>query len=212
MWFSHDFHWLTLGRLRLGDISGFCPGGLKAMTIPSVTTVISQVGQHWLNFDSVPQDRLEFAKERGSDFHRLAALHAKKLWIDDITDSCVGFFKSFQEWFEAVVAEAVLVEKTLVHPVLPYKGTPDIILRIKGDQLLTLMDYKTPRVHSLGWCLQLAAYRELAIANGYPVRRVASIQPHPDGGSAKFAEYTKNLTHDFLVFRSMLTIWRFFNS
>lgn len=181
------------------------------MELPSVTRIISDVGKHWLNFDAVPPNRLEFACQRGSDFHRLAALHAQRLWIDEIPDSCVGFFSSFTAWFLDFVEEVILVEKTLVHPTLHYKGTPDIILRIKGDTVLTLLDWKTPRALSKSWRLQLAAYRELARVNGYPVERVASLQPHPDGGRAKFQGYTKSLTPDFAIFLSGLNWWRFFN-
>jgi hypothetical protein len=180
--------------------------------LPSVTQVISQVGRYWLNYDAIPPARLEFAKERGSDFHRLAALHAQKLWIDQVPESCTGFFKSFTAWFLEFVEEVVLVEKTLVHPTLHYKGTPDIIVRIKGDSVLTLPDYKTPRVFSKSWCLQVAAYRELARVNGIQVERVSSLQPHPDGGRAKFEEYTKSLTHDFAVFLSALNVWRYFDA
>ena len=180
--------------------------------LPSVTQIISQVGRYWLNFDNVPPDRLAFACQRGSDFHRLAALHAQKLWIDEIPDSCAGFFHSFTEWFLEFVEEVILVEQPLVHPTLHYKGTPDIIVRMKGDSVLTLPDYKTPRVFSLSWRLQLAAYCELARVNDYPVERVASLQPHPDGGLAKFEDYTESLTHDFAVFWSMLTTWRYFNA
>lgn len=182
------------------------------MTLPSVTQIISTVGKHWLSFDNVPPDRLEFACQRGSDFHRLAALHAQKLWIDEVPDSCVGFFRSFTAWFGEFVEEVILVEQPLVHPTLHYRGTPDTILRIKGDTVLTLPDWKTPLALSRSWRLQLAAYRELARVNGYPVERVASLQPHPDGGRAKFTGYTKSLTHDFAVFLSMLNTWRFFNA
>jgi hypothetical protein len=170
------------------------------------------VGQHWLNFSAINPEVLEKACTRGSDFHRLAALHAKKLWINEISDSCVGFFKSFREWFEAMVEEVVLVEEILVHPVLNYKGTPDTIVRMKGDVGLTLLDWKTPRALSKSWRLQLAAYCELAWVNDYLVKRVASLQPHPDGGPALFQEYTKFLTPDFAVFLSGLNWWRFFNA
>jgi predicted RecB family nuclease len=182
------------------------------MNLPSVTQVISQVGRYWLNFDNVPPDRLEFACQRGSDFHRLAALYAQKLWIDEVPESCVGFFRSFTTWFDEFVEEVVLVEQPLVHPTLHYKGTPDAIVRIKGDSGLILLDWKTPRALSKSWRLQLAAYCELARVNGHPVERVASLQPHPDGGRAKYQGYTKSLTPDFAVFLSGLNWWRFFNA
>lgn len=180
--------------------------------MPSVTQIISTVGRYWLNFDNVPPDRLAAACARGSDFHRLAALHAQNLWIDEIPENCAGFFRSFVGWYANFVEEVILVEKRLVHPTLHYQGTPDIIVRIKGDIVLTLPDYKTPRVFSKSWRLQLAAYRELARVNGYPVERVASLQPHPDGGRAKFQGYTKSLASDFAVFLSGLNWWRFFDN
>lgn len=179
--------------------------------IPSVTEVIREVGEHWLNFSHVSSERLEFAQSRGTDFHRLAALYATGSWIDEIPDSCAGFFASFCAWFDEFVEKVILVEKSLVHPVLNYKGTPDLIARIKGENVLTLVDHKTPRVFSKSWRLQLSAYQGLAGKNGYPVLRVASLQPHPDGGPARFEEYTKSLTADFAVFLAKLTVWRFYN-
>ena len=181
------------------------------MNLPHVTEIISQVGRHWLNFDAVPPDRLEFAKNRGQDFHRLAALHASRLWIDEIPENCAGFFHSFTEWFDEFVEEVIVVEQTLIHPTLHYQGTPDAIVRIKGDAGLTLIDWKTPLALSKSWRLQLVAYRELARVNGYPVERVASLQPRSDGSRAKFQGYTKSLTPDFAVFLSGLNWWRFFN-
>jgi len=181
------------------------------VSIPHVTEVISHVGQHWLNFDAIPPDKLEAASQRGTDFHRLAAAHLNRHWIDDIPDSCVGFLKSFVEWADAFVEEVVMVEKTLTHPTLHYQGTPDAIVRIKGDTCLALIDWKTPKVASKSWRLQLAAYRELASRNRTPIGRVASLQPHPEGGRAKFTGYTKSLTADFAVFLSGLNWWRYFN-
>jgi hypothetical protein len=180
--------------------------------LPSVTQIISQVGRYWLNFDNVPPDRLEFACQRGSDFHRLAALYAQTLWIDEVPESCVGFFASFTAWFDEFVEEVILVEQTLVHPTLHYKGTPDIIVRIKGDVGNCLIDWKTPRAFSKSWRLQVAAYHELAVRNGTPVARVASLQPHPDGRRARFGGYTKSLTPDFAVFLSGLNWWKYFSA
>jgi hypothetical protein len=179
------------------------------MNLPSVTTIISQVGKHWLSFDAVPPDRLEAACLRGSVFHRLAALHAQNLWIDEIPDSCAGFFRSFVGWYEKFVEEVVMVEQTLTHPTLGFTGTPDAILGIKGDPGLTLVDWKSGQSATKGWRLQISAYRHLAEANGYPVDRVATLQPHPGGGNARFTEYTRSLGADWNIFLSMLGVWRF---
>ena len=105
-----------------------------------------------------------------------------------------------------------MVEETLVNPVLGYQGTPDAILRIKGDQGLTLVDWKTPRVFSKSWVIQIAAYFKLAEKHDYPVFRAASLQPHPQGGKAQFKEYTQSLKPAFAVFLSALNCWRYFNA
>lgn len=184
------------------------------MNLPHVTEIISTVGKHWLNFDNVPPDKLEFACQRGSDFHRLAALHAQNLWIDEIPESCAGFFRSFVGWYANFVEETNLVEQTLVHSPLGFQGTPDAIVKIRGDSGYTMIDWKTPLALSKSWRLQLAAYRELAWVNGFPgvrsLDRVASLQPRVDGGLAKFTEYTRSLTEDWNMFRSMLNVFKFF--
>jgi len=186
-------------------------GTAPTMNLPSVTTIISQVGKYWLNFDAIPPGVLERACTRGTDFHRLAALHASRLWIDEIPESCAGFFHSFTEWFDEFVEEAILAEQTLVHPTLHYQGTPDAIVRIKGDTGLILLDWKTPAVFSKSWVIQCSAYKELAEANGYSISRIAALQPHKDGGKAKFTGFTKSSAVGFAVFLSALQVWRYFN-
>ena len=183
------------------------------MNLPHVTEIISQVGKHWLSFDHVPPDRLEAACQRGSAFHQLAAAHAQKLFsLGEIPDNCVGFFHSFREWFDGMAEEVIAIEQTLLDEVLGFTGTPDAILRIKGDSGLTLLDWKSGQTTSKSWRLQISAYRHLAEKNGFFIGRVATLQPHPEGKQAKFTEFTKSLTPDFAVFLACLTAWRFFNA
>lgn len=148
---------------------------------------------------------------RGTDFHELVAAKALRLWIPEVPDNCKGYFKSFCVWFDEFVEEVVLVEQPLVDTVLGYRGTPDAVVRIKGDSGLTLPDWKTPLALSKSWRLQVSAYKNLAEKNGCPISRVASVRFDPKGGRAKFEEYTKSLTPDFAVFLSALNVWRFFN-
>ena len=178
--------------------------------LPSVTQIVGAVAQHWVNFDDIPSERLEAAKERGTDYHALAAAYAQGLWVGAVPPNCDGFLKSFINWFDANVEDVVMVEKTLVHPTLHYQGTEDLVVLIKGDLMLTLLDHKTPRAFSKTWRLQLAAYKELVHQDGWNVGRVASLQPHPEGCPAKFVEYTKSLTPDFARFLAAKTIWDYF--
>ena len=179
------------------------------MKLPTTTQIISAVGKHWLNFDAVPPDKLEAACLRGSEFHRLAALQAQALWIDEVPPECAGFFRSFSDWLKAFVSEVVVVEQQFVDKTLGFTGTPDAILRIKGDTGLTLVDWKSGQTASRGWRLQISAYRHLAEVNDYPISRVAILQPHPDGKKAKYSETTKSMTADWNVFKSMLTVFKF---
>lgn len=177
------------------------------MGYPHVTEIL----RPWADFSRIDPEVLALAANRGSDFHALAATHAQKLWVDEIPNNCVGFFRSFTDWFDCYVSEVVLVEQQLIDKANGFLGTPDAILRIKGDSGLTLIDWKSGQTASKTWVIQVAAYRHLAEKNGYPIARVATLQPRPDGRLAKFTEYTKSLTPALAVFLSALNCWRFFN-
>jgi len=182
------------------------------ISTPSVTEVLRIYQETQLRKVS-PTVLLE-AQERGQDFHRLAALYAQSLWIEDVPESCAGYFQSFTRWFDAMVVEVDVVEQRLVHKVFHYTGTPDFIGRLKGDIAnRTLIDWKTPQTFSQTWRLQLAAYEQLAKSSlAVGCLRVASLQPHPKGKRAKFREYTASLLSDFKVFLAALTVWRFLNA
>ncbi len=158
----------------------------------------------------MPEHRLAAAQERGSDFHVLAAACLMNTWIPEVPPNVEGYFRSFSHWAEKYVDEVIWVEKTLVHPVLRYKGTPDALIRIRGDSGLTLPDWKTPVAFDKAWIVQTAAYRELVVKNGWPVDRIGALQPHPEGKIAKFKEFTTSLNLGLSVFISAVNCWHFF--
>jgi lipocalin len=178
------------------------------MYIPSVTEIIGFVNSR--AFDHVPIFRLEAASARGTDVHSTAAAHLLGLWYE-VTPEFEGYHQSLTTWTTEYVVEVVMVEQALVDLKRGFQGHPDALLRIRGDDGLTLVDWKTPKPLSLSWRLQLAGYRLLAIANGYKVARVASLRLDAGGGPAKFQGYTKTLAHDQNVFLSALNVFRFFN-
>jgi hypothetical protein len=110
-----------------------------------------------------------------------------------------------------MVIETILVEAELRDEKRGYCGHPDAILRLRGDQGLTLMDWKSGRTSSKTWLLQISAYRKLAIQNGYPISRVAVLQPHPEGKIAKFTEFTGAMEYGFAIFLAELSVWKYFN-
>jgi len=178
-------------------------GGIK---YPSVTTVIGP----YKDFSQVPEHIITAAQDRGSEFHALAAAYLIGTWIPEVSANLEGYFRSFTAWADAQVEEVIWVEKRLVHPVYRYQGTPDALLRIRGDSGLTLPDWKTPRAFDKSWIVQTAGYKELVEVNGWPVSRIASLQPHPEGKTAQFREFTKSLNLGLSVFISLVNAWHFF--
>lgn len=176
------------------------------MNLPTVTQVLSIFS----DYTNVNPHLLKSAQERGSAFHALAACYLESGYILDIPDNVMPYFISFEHWAKKFVEEVVWVEKTLIHPVFKYQGTPDALLRLKGDEGLTLPDWKTGAGVTRLWEAQVAAYCELADRNGWQVKRAGILQPHPKGKIAKFTEYTGSLNVGLTGFLSALQCWRFF--
>jgi hypothetical protein len=177
---------------------------------------VTQVLWSWQNFSGISPDVLEAAADRGVRVHALCAAIAKGLWLPEVPEDCQGFVSSFENWFKKAVQEVVMVEQELHDPVHRFTGTPDLICLIKGDKKhLTLVDIKTPLAESKTWRLQLSAYKWLAVRNNHlfplPIERIISLRLSKEGKAAKVLEYSKTANHDFAIFLSCLTAWRYFN-
>ena len=176
------------------------------MNYPSVTQVLGP----WTDWSKIPPDKLEFAKTRGSQIHAIIACILKNLWIAYIPPECEPYIDSFNLWLP-VVDEVVMVEETLIDKAHGYKGTPDAILRIRGDEEDTLCDWKSPVAESKSWRLQISAYRALAMQNGYLIHRTGALQLSPKGNVAKFREYSGTIVHDYSLFLNALSIYKYFH-
>lgn len=155
---------------------------------------------------------LAVAADRGTALHSLFARRLAGLMIfpEELEDALIGYYQSFENWLDLMVSQVVMVEKTLTDPIQGFQGTPDAIVQIKGDAALTLMDWKSPQVATKTWAIQVAAYRVLAEKAGYPIKRVATLQPHPKGKRAKFTEYSRGSQRDYAIFLSALNCHRYF--
>jgi hypothetical protein len=179
-----------------------------AQRYPSVTEILSFVNPG--AFDGVPAFFLERAQNRGIEVHSIAAAYLQGLFYE-VPSEFEGYHQSIKKWVDSFVEKIILVEAELVSAELGFRGHPDVIVVIRGDKELTLVDFKTPVALSLSWRLQLAGYRLLCKANGYMVSRVASLRLDKDGGPAKFSGYNRNLVADTNVFISALNVFNFFN-
>jgi hypothetical protein len=176
--------------------------------LPSVTQILSFVNPR--AFDGIPTFYLERAQARGTDVHAHAAAYLQGLFYE-VPAEFEGYHQSIRGWVDSFVEKIILVEAELVSAELGFRGHPDAIVVIQGDQGLTLVDWKTPKPLSKSWRLQLSGYKSLAEANGFPIKRVASLRLDANGGPAKFTGYTKTLVADTNVFLSALNVWKFFN-
>ncbi len=176
------------------------------MKFPSVTRVISP----WQDFSMIREDVLEAACARGSKVHQICGALALGLWIPVIPAELQGYVDSFMGWFSDAVQRVHLAERELVDAQSGYRGHPDLIVTMRGDAAMTLIDLKTPATCQLAWRVQLAAYRNLATINGYPVARVFSLRLRKGGESPLINEYSSTFSHDFAVFLNCLAAWKFF--
>jgi hypothetical protein len=176
------------------------------MNFPSVTSVISP----WVDFSHIPPDRLELASERGTRVHTACAAFAMGFPPGGLQEGDHGYLQSFEQWFFTVVQDVILVEERLVHEALGFHGQPDLVIRARSGEVM-LVDLKTPLVKSKSWRVQMAAYRELCIVNGYKIDRAGSLRLDPEGKPPKCDWYEEG-AQDFTVFLSCLNATRFFST
>lgn len=160
----------------------------------------------------VPKHILTMASERGSRVHAICASLAQKLFVShrQITPDIEDYIQSFNQWFE-YVDEVILVEQELVDPNLGFIGHPDLIVKMKGNQHLTLIDLKTPKIIGKTWRSQIAAYWHL-VELEFKIDRGGSLRLKDNGGFPIFDEYTYSRNADFAAFLSALNAWRYFNN
>ena len=173
---------------------------------PSVTEVIGR----YSDFSRVPPEVLQAAAARGTRIHQLCAAYAQGLWVPDYCDSSeAGYMLSFTLWYSLAVDKIIASEPALTCSKYHFKGHPDLICRLKGDSVLTLIDLKSPVQKQKTWRLQIASYRHLALEKWPTIKRVGSLRLSPEGKPARFDEYSGTLEADFNVFLSALNLYNF---
>jgi hypothetical protein len=176
------------------------------MKIVSVTQALSPFN----DFSAVPPAVLEEAKIRGTMAHNLFASYVLGLWIPSVPENCIGYFDSFNRWFDGTVEEVIAVEKRIVHPVHHFDGQLDLLCRIKGDAGLMLLDHKTPMALYKSWRVQCAAYKKLADLEYPSITRTGSLRLSRDGKRAKLEEYSGTIERDFALFLNCLSAYQYF--
>ena len=89
---------------------------------------------------------------------------------------------SFFEWAKPRKLKSILVETPLISEKYQYGGTPDVYGKM--DDKLTLLDFKTGSGIYPEFFLQIAAYSNLLVENGYPHEKIIILNiPKSEGDS-----------------------------
>lgn len=173
---------------------------------------VTEVLSPYNDFSKVPPQRLEEAKIRGTVVHDFCELYALDLLIEPIPFEYKLYFDSFVAWFETYVDYVINAEERIYHPIYKFCGKYDLLCKLKGDDRIVLVDYKTPFNHHKAWQLQSAAYyillQEVRKIN---VERRLTLRLNGVGNPAKVTEYT-NHQRDCAMFLDALRLHYFFNS
>jgi len=130
---------------------------------------------------AAPYQVSDAAKNRGSAVHSIV-----EAWktIDQVVGEdgpYKGYAQAFKNWLHDHQVTVVENERTVFSEVYGYAGTLDLLARINGDELPTLVDIKTgsdlyPEVH-----LQMSAYRQALSESGVEVKGTAALLLNDDG-------------------------------
>jgi hypothetical protein len=188
-------------------------------SVPSVTTILGVLNKPallvWANNFGLQGYKIgEYVDELaqvGSCAHSMveAMLKGGTPDLDDYSKAQIDLAEnsilSFLEWQRQNSFEVIETELLLVSERLRYGGTIDCYCKLNGK--LTILDFKTGKAIYDEHILQVSAYKNLAIENGYPVNQVGILQigrTEDEGFSECYISDTE--TH-FELFKSCLNIY-----
>ena len=171
---------------------------------------VTEVLKQFQDFSMIPPGRLEAAAERGPLVHEICERHLKGEAVTFVPPAARPYFEKFAKWRQSVIGEGAAAELRLYDDKLKLTGQIDLIARIRGDKGLSVIDIKTAKANSPLWRPQLAAYKHLAVLNGYPVERVMCLR----FGAAKpiIDESTSTAAYDLAGFLHALHATTYFQN
>lgn len=170
---------------------------------PSVTQIIKPyIDTQWFTAEN---------SERGTDVHKACESHLKGIFIMPLQPDHQPYFDSFRRWADKAIDTVISTEERLVDADMGYCGKYDAILKIKGDDVGSLWDWKTSQAKQSWWRIQSSAYQSL-INNKYSpeIERGGSIRLKNDGSGCLVDTWT-DLRQEFNIFIGLLNAHKFFN-
>lgn len=150
------------------------------------------------------------AAERGTRVHEHCSAVASGLWISAIEDGDVNYVESFKKWFSFYVMHVECNEKRMYCDEMQFTGQCDLIVRLKGDEGLTLVDIKTCSRVEKTHLPQLSAYIHLANQSGHRVRDAQIVRLKKTGAAPEVKKYTsEELDMGWKLFESAYKWFRY---
>ncbi|HCX72458.1 MAG TPA: hypothetical protein DHM37_01955 [Candidatus Cloacimonas sp.] len=135
---------------------------------PSMNTVLSVINkgtgfERWLGNSNSYAEAMEYSKDkadRGTEIHILCMqlLLGIEIDISSLNEEDKKKMLSFVQFCQQTQLQPLLIETPLIHPNLPYAGTPDIVANINGE--LWLFDIKSGQNWTT-YKYQIAGYKYL---------------------------------------------------
>lgn len=171
-------------------------------------TRISTILEPYNDYDSIPEEILGIAAERGTRIHGLCELYAREgIYMPSEYD---GFTGAFKKWFDREVETVLETECRLYCETYEITGQFDLLVRLKTKQLF-VVDIKTCVAKHKSWPLQVAAYSYLyaqKTGKNHTFYERAVVHLKKDGRYG-FYEYPRRET-DLDLFMSALKLHRYF--
>jgi len=191
---------------------------LDGVAVPAVTTVTNildkpqlddwraKVG--WAEAERIAREAAAF----GTAVHAAAAgyLRGHTLLALDFGERWQPTLELLFNWLDRNVIEPLYIEETMASPTLKVAGKPDLVARIVGHRLPTIVDYKTGKGVHPGSRLQQAAYRTIVREwAGVTCDRLIIHLPAPEYGAAPQLHPIPMRAHslDEQAFRACLQLW-----
>lgn len=174
---------------------------MGAERVPSVTEVISPL----IDYSMVPEDKLSFARDRGSAAHLACHLSDMGSLDEGSVDAehVAPYLAAWRKFRADTGATVDFSEVPMFHEGLRFAGTPDRGMVVNGRRVL--IDIKTTSALSPAVGVQLGGYALLAGQIGWVPHMRWAVRLRPDGS------YSVSVYNDESpTFLSLLTVhnWR----
>ncbi len=171
---------------------------LEGKKIPSVTEILQALH----NFQFVSKDKLETAKNNGSNIHKALEYYDKNLLSEKSINDYQNIIKIWEDFIKHYDAKIKHIELSLYSP-RGFAGTIDRIIEVKNKNIL--VDIKTGKPNKI-MPLQTMAYKLLCQDNNIKIYKRWCVFFQED---KYIVSEHKNDFQDEQIFTSCLNIYNF---